>query len=88
MRTRSQTPVTGKSEFTCLFIKKCLICFYISNQLLTVFILIFNKAGGRNPLQNSHLTNQMSSHREPVAQNKVCVFEFPLITPVSAFQIL
>ncbi|XP_070782386.1 mitotic checkpoint serine/threonine-protein kinase BUB1 [Enoplosus armatus] len=27
-------------------------------------------AGGRNPLQNSHLTNQMSSHREPVAQNK------------------
>ncbi|XP_023134992.2 mitotic checkpoint serine/threonine-protein kinase BUB1 isoform X1 [Amphiprion ocellaris] len=30
-------------------------------------------AGSRNPLQNSHLTNQMSSHREPVAQNKVSV---------------
>ncbi|KAG7220516.1 hypothetical protein INR49_018043 [Caranx melampygus] len=28
-------------------------------------------AGGRNPLQNSHLTNQMSSHREPAAQSKV-----------------
>ncbi|KAM9339289.1 mitotic checkpoint serine/threonine-protein kinase BUB1 [Symphorus nematophorus] len=26
-------------------------------------------AGGRNPLQNSNLTNQMSSHREPAAQN-------------------
>ncbi|XP_073349429.1 mitotic checkpoint serine/threonine-protein kinase BUB1 [Pagrus major] len=30
-------------------------------------------AGGRNPLQNSHLTNQMSSHREPVAPNKISV---------------
>ncbi|KAI3364637.1 hypothetical protein L3Q82_011420 [Scortum barcoo] len=30
-------------------------------------------AGGRNPLQNSHLTNQMCSHREPVAQNKPSV---------------
>ncbi|XP_034534460.1 mitotic checkpoint serine/threonine-protein kinase BUB1 isoform X2 [Notolabrus celidotus] len=27
-------------------------------------------SGGRTPLQNSHLTNQMSSHREPVPQNK------------------
>ncbi|KAK2855846.1 hypothetical protein Q5P01_004581 [Channa striata] len=30
-------------------------------------------AGGRTPLQNSHLTNQMSSHREPVAQMKASV---------------
>ncbi|KAE8286450.1 Mitotic checkpoint serine/threonine-protein kinase BUB1 [Larimichthys crocea] len=27
-------------------------------------------AGGRNPLQNSHLTNQMSTHREPAAPVK------------------
>ncbi|XP_067338875.1 mitotic checkpoint serine/threonine-protein kinase BUB1 isoform X2 [Channa argus] len=30
-------------------------------------------AGGRNPLQDSQLTNQMSSHKEPVAQVKVSV---------------
>ncbi|XP_018530145.1 mitotic checkpoint serine/threonine-protein kinase BUB1 isoform X1 [Lates calcarifer] len=30
-------------------------------------------AGGRNPLQNSHLTNQMSSHREPASQSKTSV---------------
>ncbi|KAM7395839.1 hypothetical protein PAMA_007224 [Pampus argenteus] len=30
-------------------------------------------AGGRNPLQNSHLTNQMPSHREPAAQSKTAV---------------
>nr|XP_033503878.1 mitotic checkpoint serine/threonine-protein kinase BUB1 isoform X1 [Epinephelus lanceolatus] len=30
-------------------------------------------AGGRTPLQNSQLTNQMSSHREPVAQNNASV---------------
>ncbi|XP_039981016.1 mitotic checkpoint serine/threonine-protein kinase BUB1 isoform X2 [Xiphias gladius] len=29
--------------------------------------------GGRNPLQNSHLTNQISSHREPVTQSKASV---------------
>lgn len=36
-------------------------------------------AGGRNPLQNSHLTNQMSSHKEPVAPNKVCVLNFEVL---------
>ncbi|XP_047184547.1 mitotic checkpoint serine/threonine-protein kinase BUB1 isoform X2 [Scophthalmus maximus] len=30
-------------------------------------------AGGVNPLQTSHLTNQMSSHREPVSQSKASV---------------
>ncbi|XP_067429364.1 mitotic checkpoint serine/threonine-protein kinase BUB1 isoform X1 [Thunnus thynnus] len=30
-------------------------------------------AGGRNPLQDSQLTNQMSSHREPAAQSKASV---------------
>ncbi|KAM8726020.1 mitotic checkpoint serine/threonine-protein kinase BUB1 isoform 1-T1 [Acanthopagrus schlegelii] len=30
-------------------------------------------SAGRNPLQNSHLTNQMSSQREPVAPNKTSV---------------
>ncbi|XP_070705313.1 mitotic checkpoint serine/threonine-protein kinase BUB1 isoform X2 [Pempheris klunzingeri] len=30
-------------------------------------------SGSRNPLQNSHLTNQLPSHREPGAQNKASV---------------
>ncbi|XP_040921025.1 mitotic checkpoint serine/threonine-protein kinase BUB1 isoform X2 [Toxotes jaculatrix] len=30
-------------------------------------------SGGRNPLQSFQLTNQMSSHREPVAQSKASV---------------
>ncbi|XP_041662017.1 mitotic checkpoint serine/threonine-protein kinase BUB1 isoform X2 [Cheilinus undulatus] len=30
-------------------------------------------SGGRNPLQDSHLTNQMSSHRGPVVPNKTPV---------------
>ncbi|KAM4595957.1 mitotic checkpoint serine/threonine-protein kinase BUB1-like, partial [Polymixia lowei] len=30
-----------------------------------------SETGGRNPLQDSHLVNQMSSHREPAAQNKL-----------------
>ncbi|KAM6915489.1 mitotic checkpoint serine/threonine-protein kinase BUB1 [Xenentodon cancila] len=30
-------------------------------------------SAGRNPLQDSHLTNQMSSHREPLDQNKASV---------------
>ncbi|XP_056260617.1 mitotic checkpoint serine/threonine-protein kinase BUB1 isoform X1 [Seriola aureovittata] len=30
-------------------------------------------AGGRNPLQNSNLTNQMSSYREPATQSKASV---------------
>ncbi|XP_070843366.1 mitotic checkpoint serine/threonine-protein kinase BUB1 [Chaetodon trifascialis] len=31
------------------------------------------RTGARTPWQNSHLTNQMPSHREPVAQNKASV---------------
>ncbi|XP_071324022.1 mitotic checkpoint serine/threonine-protein kinase BUB1 isoform X2 [Trachinotus anak] len=30
-------------------------------------------SGGRHPLQNSHLTNQMPSHREPATQSKASV---------------
>uniref|UniRef100_A0A3Q1FEL8 BUB1 N-terminal domain-containing protein n=1 Tax=Acanthochromis polyacanthus TaxID=80966 RepID=A0A3Q1FEL8_9TELE len=45
-------------------------------SICLIFILIY-EAGGRNPLQNSNLTNQMSSHREPVAQSKVCAPQFP-----------
>ncbi|XP_008296329.1 mitotic checkpoint serine/threonine-protein kinase BUB1 [Stegastes partitus] len=44
-------------------------------------------AGGRNPLQNSHLTNQMSSYREPVAQNKVPV-DCPSKPPANAMTVI
>ncbi|XP_026164041.1 mitotic checkpoint serine/threonine-protein kinase BUB1 isoform X2 [Mastacembelus armatus] len=42
-------------------------------------------SGVRTPLHNSHLTNQMSSHREPVAQSKAsadCVFKPPTVRTV------
>nr|XP_046228859.1 mitotic checkpoint serine/threonine-protein kinase BUB1 isoform X2 [Scatophagus argus] len=42
-------------------------------------------SGVRNPLQNSHLTNQLSSHREPVAQNKAavdCVLKPPTVKTI------
>ncbi|KAM6992345.1 mitotic checkpoint serine/threonine-protein kinase BUB1 [Tautogolabrus adspersus] len=44
-------------------------------------------AGGRNPLQNSQLTNQMSSHREAAAQNKAPL-EGPLKPPTHTTTII
>lgn len=73
-RTKPQTPVSGKWENL-----------FSSSSVLVIpkdepFLINFFFSESRNPLQNSQLTNQRTSHREH--HNKVC-FKFICWIPYS-----